>query len=335
MALTVNSKPSGFRAVGGGELIYQFTEASVSGKSNYRVEIELDGISAPIFEYRPNASLVIEADIAPILRSALELDFSTGSRFGNTFVKYQAKWDGGSDSQVSLSGDVIYYYCGVNHSLNKRTRFHIGSDGGNFLVPTEKLYVWRDRTAYLDFLHDGSMANPTSVRYYYQGANAALGTFDGTQIGMKSYSFTPVSDGVIQVYHAGGTYAEIFVKVLPECYNPIYLKWINDLGGISTWLFSFNQAWSLSPQVMWKDNIYRVETNVLTLDQWKMLQELNRDGLDYSTNRKSGSYVIDFTDEAYSINVYPVPEVAETMTKMRKHSFALDLRYEQIPNILL
>lgn len=229
MALTVNSKPSGFRAIGGGELIYQFTEASVTGKSNYRVEIELNGISAPIFEYRPNSSLVIEADIAPILRSALELNFTTASRFGSTYVKYQAKWDGGSDAQVPLSGDVIYYYCGVNHALNKRTRFHIGSDGGNFLIPTSKLYAWKNRTAYVDFLHDNTMNATTTVEYYYSGGSTVLGTFDGTTIGMTSLSFTPVADGVIRVYYSSTVYKEISVKILPECANPIYLKWINDL----------------------------------------------------------------------------------------------------------
>ena len=86
---------------------------------------------------------------------------------------------------------------------------------------------------------------------------------------------------------------------------------------------------------MWKDNTYRVETNVLTLDQWKMLQELNREGIEYGSNSKSGAYVINFTDEAYTVPVYPMPEDANTMTKMNKHSFALDLRYEQIPYILL
>ncbi|MFK5282311.1 hypothetical protein ACI3PL_22405, partial [Lacticaseibacillus paracasei] len=78
MALTVNLKPSGFQPVGGGDLIYQFTEASVAGKPNYRVELEFNGLFGGLkFEYRPNAALVVRCNIAEILASALKLSTST------------------------------------------------------------------------------------------------------------------------------------------------------------------------------------------------------------------------------------------------------------------
>lgn len=333
MALTVNSKPSGFRPVGGGELMYQFTEASVSGKPNYRVEIELSGLTVPIFEYRPNASLVIQADIAPMLRAALSLDFTTGSRFNNTYVKYQAKWDGGSDSQVSLTGDVIYFYAGVETDLNKRTIYHIGpSNNGPLLNHGETIYCWAGRTSYMDFLYSGLDAD-TDV---YYNSTLVL-TFDGSGIGMKSISFDPDEDGTIFLKSAlDNTVYRVFnIKILPECLNPVYLKWINDYGGISTWLFSYNQLYSLSPQLLWRDKTLTVETNILSFQQWQMLQELNKDGIEYGDNEKSGAYVVDFTDEAYPVNVFCLPENADTMTKMAKHNFTLSFRYAQLPNILL
>ena len=169
MALTVVSKPSGFQPVGGGKLIYKFTEASLAGKVNYRVLISLNGFgSIPTFEFRPDASLTINADIAPQLRAALALSETPANRFKNTYVTYQAVWDASSDAAVNLSSDVIYFYIGNNTILNKRTTFQITSSTvapAPFLFPTAsdnignpKLYAWLGRTAYVDFLHDNSLS---------------------------------------------------------------------------------------------------------------------------------------------------------------------------------
>lgn len=339
MALTVNSAPNGFQPVGGGELVYQFTEASVTGKPNYRVEIELNGLTVPIFEYRPDASLVVRADIAPMLRAALALDFTTGSRFGNTYVKYQAVWDGGSDSQVLMSWNTIYYFAGVDHALNHRTKYCIDVNGGSFLIPTDKLYVWSDRTAYVEFMNNSTLPSDMKVTYTPTGGSPViLGTFDGSVVGFRSFSYDEFYfDGTVRVMRVSDNqvYATIDVVHLGECDNPVYLKWVNDLGGISTWLFSYNQIFALNPQLLWRDKILTVETNILGFDQWKMLQELNKDGIEFGNNEKSGAYVVDFTDEAYPVNVFCLPENAETMTKMAKHNFSLSFRYAQLPNILL
>lgn len=632
MSLTVNSKPSGFRPVGGGELIYQFTESSLTSKPNYRVEIELNGLSLPVFQYRPNASLVINADIAPMLRAALEMSFTAADRFVSTYVKYQAVWDGGSDSQVNLSGDVIYAYIGVNHDLNYRTTFDITN--GKFLIPTTKLYAWAGRTAYVEFLATGFAAATWGVYYcpYTSGPIVSLGTVSNTT-SLQSFTSNAIdADGKIQVrrldsvlvwapksaaaanswngvaygnfvwvavassgsgnrvmtyngsswtiqtsaadyswnsvcydedagrflavafsggtvdkvmtsdddgvtwtlrnaatnagwrsvcrgngkyvavansgtsgqramYSADGvtwticntpiagneewysvcygngkymavgtggivmssqdgitwteidsgntenwlsvaygndkfcavgdssysmtsqdginwdTYAmpsadvwssvtfhksygfiavsydaatrsatsfsgeywttkamastagwtcvvgdpnvntiiavadsgagartgqiegldttDIEVEVLPECTNPIYLKWINDLGGTSTWLFSYNQVYGLSPQMLWRDKKLTVNADILSFEQWKMLEELNKDGIEYGENKKSGALCVDFTDESNPINVFVEPQDDETMTKMSRHNFNIILRYEKIPNILL
>jgi len=133
MSLTVNLKPAGIQPVGGGQLLYKFTESSLSGKTNYRVVISLNGVSIPTlyYEYRPDTNNVIWADIAPILRKFLALNETVVDRFYNTYVEYQAVWDESSDAAVPLSTDVIYFYVGNNNSLNYRTKFHIESADGN------------------------------------------------------------------------------------------------------------------------------------------------------------------------------------------------------------
>lgn len=339
MALTVNSKPAGFQPIGGGELIYQFTEASISGKTNYRVEIELNGLSTiPVFQYRPDASLVVRADISAMLRAAVDLSFTPADRLVSTYVKYQAVWDEGSDSQVSLSGDVIYAYCGVNHWFNHRTKYWVDTTSGVFLIPTTKLYAWANRDVWVEFLN---MGLPSDCKITYTptgGSPVILGTFDGSVQGIQSVSYDQFYfDGDVKVQRVSDntTYATIQVVVLRECSNPVYLKWINDLGGISTWLFSYNQISGFNPQELYREKTYTVSADGLTEDQWLMLQELNKGGVEYGDNLKSGVLCVDITDESYPVNVFPLEEQADTLTKRARHNFTLTFRYEDIPNILI
>lgn len=341
MSLSVVSKPSGFRPVGGGELLYTFTEGSISGKPNYRVEIELNGLSVPVFQFRPDASLAVTCDIAPMLRSALSLSTSTSTRLKNTYVKYQAVWDGGSDSQVSLSGDVIYFYSGVDHGLNHRTQFEITNAGGSlnkFLIPTSKLYVFSGRKAYIEFLHSNDLGVACRVDYLpTSGGTILLGGFNGSLHRMESFDSTFSEGGFVKVWSAAAAayVCSIEVELVTlSCVRPVYLKWLNDLGGISSWVFSYNQIYELNPQLLWRDKILTVSTEGLTMEQWQMLQELNKDGIEYGDNQKSGAYVVDMTDTD-EINVFVLPQTSETQTKMSRHKFEISLRYEQIPNILL
>lgn len=340
MGLTAVSKPSGFRPVGSGDLLYLFTESSISGKTNYRVEIELDGFpDIPIFEFRPDASLAIECNIAPMLRAALSLVEATSSRFQETYVKYQAVWDESSDAQVPLSSDVISFYTGVNHKLNRRTQFQISkSNGGPFLLWTDKLYAWAGRTQYLDFLNDDDMDADGQVVYTPEGGSPVqIHTFDGSVKGLQSVSYQYPSSGTITVgaISSGDTYATIEVEILPECAQPVYIKWINDFGGLTAWLFSYNQVYELSPQILWRDNSILVTADILTWEQWQALQELHKEGIEYGDNQKAGVYCIDMTDEDNELVVFPIAESKQTMTKMVRHQFDITLRYEQIPNIEL
>lgn len=341
MALTVNKKPSGFRPVGGGELIYQFTEASVSGKSNYRVEISLNGITGT-FQYRPDASLVIRADIAPIIRSALDMSFG-GPRIVTTYVTYQAKWDGGSDSAVVLSGDVIYGYIGVENTLNRDKHFEItqlASGDAIFLVPTPKMYLFKNRNMYVEFFYNTLDADCTVT--YYPGGFTSADLATGLNLSGKGfYSVQYASfyaNGTITIHKTASpftVYASIEVVVYEECDNPVHLRWVNDLGGISQWVFSYNQIFNFTPQLLWRDKVLTVEANIVNLEQWKMLQELNKDGVEYGDNQKVGQYVVDVTDESYPVTVFTIPEPSETWTKKAKHNFSLSFRYTELPNILL
>lgn len=337
MALTVVSKPSGFQPVGGGELLYTFTEASLSGKSNYRVEIELNGLSVPIFEFRPDASLAIEADISPMLRSALAMSFTATDRYVTTYVKYQAVWDGGSDAQVGLSGDVIFAYLAVSNNLNTRSILYLGaSNNGPMLYPGNTIYCWAGRPAYITFLGGTDMDASTDV-YYSYGTDVYIGTFDGTAVSMFQGEFTPVSNGVIVVQRTSPylLYRSFNVVVLPECSNPVYLKWINDYGGISTWLFDFNQVFGLRPSALYRNKILTVEANNLTSEQWLMLNELNKDGVEYGSNSKSGALVVDYTNPNYVLDVFVESVEMETQTKYRGNQFSIALRYDRLPNILV
>lgn len=495
MALTVVLKPSGFQPVGGGSLIYQMTEASTTGKPNYRVQFQFNGYTAtlPIFEFRL-AGLTLNADIAPILRGLLLLSETPDLRFLNTYVKYQAVWDGGSDAQVNLSGDVIYFYIGNNNILNKRTDAQISD---SFLIPTSVLYGWDNRSAYADFLAStgiyalsfmkavgasgavttiqpfvgavkklvsfkfnpkkktavevveytgsqvwstsyanvvglfglqgvgqkfdtaalsgpggvrvtiGKLGLPTnSLTFKIVGDSAGLpneadvkatitlsdltaltGGLEEVFLDFSAFSFLaatvyhfiilPVADGFsdgANTYYiytstastfAGGNYVSktagvwsndvnkdvrgelmttgagfnlfksIPVKILPEIGNGIYLKWLNDLGGLSTWLFDYNQVLSLDPKRFGRYKTLQLFATGIPYDVWLMINELNKEGVDYGDNLKGGQYVKDFTDEANALPLFINPRSTVTETKRVLHNIELSARYQLAPNTLM
>lgn len=498
MALTVVSKPSGFQPIGGGSLFYTFTEASLVGKPNYRVQFQFNGFTAtlPIFEARPDASLNVRFDVAIALRACLALSETPANRFKNTYVKYQAVWDGGSDAQVNLSGDVIYFYIGNNHFLNRRSKFQIDNTGGPFLLPTAYLYVANARTAYLDFLNDSNLSANSYV--VVRGQSAAYADtvplqFDGTVKNLQSASFKPLSNisaqvsgfttktlinesdftntrkmyfgsadvgqGFAQVFtatvgpgylvipfskvgtptytitfkilgttaglpneadikatvtlnlaqvssatkilldfsafafvaatvyaiqiipnndgtgdasnyysvtvsnastYAGGSvsnkaagvwtndankdlacsffvtstqYATIPIYTLPETQNGIYLKWLNEEGGISQWLFDYNQEFNLKPQSDGRYATRNVFAVNFPFDAWLMLNALNREGIEYGNNLKAGAYVKDFTDETNVLDVFIQQVPDKTDSKRVGHNFNGLVRYPLIQNI--
>lgn len=621
MALTVDSAPDGFRPIGAGQLIYQFTEASVVAKPNYRVEIEFNGLSLPVFEYRPEAGttdVVIEADIAVPLRSVLALSTDVADRLKNTYVKYQAVWDGGSDAQVPLSSDVIYFYTGTDNLLNHRTVFDITTAGGFFLLPQVPLKVWEGRKVYVDFLKSSTlgitdlikvvsgastiinsyaattalvseafdatagleeillsvrvgvwtnrttenrtwtavtygnglyvavaatgdanrvmtspdgitwtirtaaaadnwvsiafggglfvavaaatgtvMSSPDGITWtlrtaasanqwaavtYGNGlfvAVAATGTGDRVMTSPDGITWTARVSAADNSWHgvtygnslfvavsASGTgnrvmtspdgitwtsrtsaadnqweaviYAGLFVAVAEtgtgnrvmtspdgitwtirvsaadnawrdlaysgvtrsimavssagvmasidgitwtlgagasvdqgegivagpdmfvavgdsgttnramtspyslvsleveeeeECANPIYLRWLNDYGGLSTWLFDFNQELALNPNLDGRYKTVKVFEKNLTIEQWYALQELNKDGVEYGDNEKLGAFVQDITTIASPVNIFILALNESTETKQRKNQFQAILRYPLLDNI--
>lgn len=634
MALTPTSTPDGFQPVGTGALIYAFTEASIAGKPNYRIEIEFNGLTLPVSGYSVDANLQASIDIAPLLRGALTMSPTVSERFKNTYVKYQAVWDGGSDAQVPLSGNVIYFYIGSNNNLNKRAKVYVDTSGGKFLTP-DRIPVIASRTAYVDFLRDSSLGNVSlivrrktghvstninsivagakllvsspfgpnayddSVKLYQDNAwvirtsaadkawisvtygggkwvAVAQGTGSDPDVVMTStdgitwtlrtalfnswfsicygnglfvvvapngvagvkimtspdgitwtYRVAPTAEGwqsicyspelnlfvgvastgpaatcvmtspdginwtaragvggvnygwfsvcwgggqfvavafggantslvmtslngidwVLRVAasnkqwtsicYGGGLYiavansgvgnrvmssangidwvsrastadnewnsvtyngylfyavastganrvmisydgitwtaqaaaaanqwfsvafdgvdklvavsltgvgnramtlqnsllATVGLDVVEECNFPVYLKWLNDYGGLSTRLFHEDQVFGLSAQELWRLNTKQVFVRNLKFDDWKSLQELNKDGADYGDNKKLGAYVVDFTDEASPINIFTVPQDVATQYKFLRHEFKMSLRYPKLDNI--
>lgn len=202
MAVTPVLKPKGIQPVGGGSLNYTFTEGSIAGKPNYRLQISVNGY-APILEFRPDATLLITCDVAPLLRGLLKLSEVAAQRFlaAGTYVKYQTMWDGGTDGLTSLSGDVILPYIGIDTYFNHRTKFSIDLTGGKFLLPTAKLYAWADRTGYVEFINPGGLPNPCDVDFIpvNGGGSQHIGSYNGTVIGLNSFGYKFSRSGIVQL----------------------------------------------------------------------------------------------------------------------------------------
>lgn len=314
MALTVNLKPSGFQPVGSGELIYQWTEATIAGKPNYRVEIEFNGLFSGLkFEARPDSALIVRLDVAPILLKSLLFTSNATDRQKNTYVKYQAVWDGGADGVVSLSGDVIYHYVGANTSLNKRTKLDVRSSDGNasYSLATGVFLRYKmddfinERTHTITFLCDGSL--PVDAKFFFRidAVNwAAAVVFDGsikrmlqfdialTAMGAATKSFVEVfvTNNGVSLY-----YAYMNGYCYPECANPVFLRWVNDYGGIQERMFDKNQRLSVIPKPSVRYKTLALFVDNVTPTEWLMLNELNKDNVEYNDNYKVGSFVEDIT----------------------------------------
>lgn len=135
MSISTVTIPTGFQPIAGNDLIYTFTEGSLAGKVNYRLEIEIwDSDAASVlfgglkFQFSPNSAGAISANIADPLRSLLSFgdvgDVTSvknlTNHYRNIYIKYQAVWDASSDAQVSLSASVATIFNGSKHRLTDR-----------------------------------------------------------------------------------------------------------------------------------------------------------------------------------------------------------------------
>jgi len=351
MALTNNLKPSGFQPVGGGSLLYKWTESDLSGKSNYRVVVQLDGYTSvlPDYEYRPDVNGVVWADIAPLLRSLLALDETVASRLIDTFVSYQAVWDESSDAQVDLSSDVIYAYVGNNHALNYRTKLDIGVSDANvtpslstgvFLFDPTLFRTYKDRQFSVCFLCDGTL--PANSRITIFGATSSaylLNTvFDGSVKGLQSFSLTITTDEeYLQIAVSNNAfslyYASFFTgAVLEECTNPLYLRWLNDFGGLQHYMFDYNQIYALQTDSYNKAKVVECGAYGVSFQEWLMLNELMREGLIYNDNYKQGLFIEDVTDYSNPVPLISIPKDQATQTKRVGHNIEFAFRYPLIAN---
>lgn len=345
MALTNNLKPSGFQPVGGGQLLYKWTESDLSGKTNYRVVLQFNGYTStlPNFEFRPDDLGVVWADIAPILRSLLVFTEVASTRMINTYVKYQAVWDESSNSQVDLSGDVIYAYVGNNHYLNYRTKFDVGlaDANANPLLSTGKflsydLVVIKNREFKLDLLLDGTLPNNMVIRDVDPSNSDIDGPTNGSTVRLSSISLTPtvLGDRVISLQNNVGDthYAFINMKVIEECDNAVYIRWLNDFGGIQHWMFDYNQRLGFAIGSNDKAKYIDVVADGVSFEEFLMLDELNKSGLVYNENYKIGQFVQDVTNYSSPVSLVTDPVELQTLTKRVSHDFRTSFRYPLIPN---
>lgn len=334
MSLIVTSAPDGFRPVGGGDLIYEFLEDDLSGKTNYRLEIQFNGLGSTVYVFRPDASGVILANIAPILRSFLALSEDTAERLKNTYVKYQGVWDEDDYSQVELSSDVIYFFIGNNHYLNSRSKFHCTADdaqagppfstyptgvllqhlrtsreGSTSFYTTQNrgLIGYVNRELRIELLHDDTLGADCVVSIISpEGNSIVAGSFDGSVYGMQSFSVVPLDDEdhspgqwVLSVYSPSLVKRVVWerVTVLDEpCGEQVFLQWLNDYGGIERHLFQYNQFDQLEPEDSAKYLFKTLFAPNINREQWLTFSELLRGGGIYNDENRIGQLVQDITN---------------------------------------
>lgn len=328
MSLSVTQTKSGFLPVGAGRTEYIFAESVMANKTNYRVRITLFGTSLPSFDFYADDDGNTIADIGPMLRALCTMS-PTGRFAHSTYVVYQGLWEEGSYSPVYMGGYIIRAYAGANNYLNFRDQVYLSSSDGQAFHGS-KIYVWKDRPAYIDFAHDDSLDPSCEVVFVDSDAVPnVIDTFNGSAFGFESFSYDEFeSSGTIFIRKVSSTvYTSIEVVYMgEECENAIFLKWLNNYGGLSVWLFDIDQIFDLSPDELGTPPRYRVVARNIDFEQFALMAELKKPGPPIGDNKKYGAYVVDATTED-EVNVYVEPEVSTTRTRNETNSIEIMLRY--------
>lgn len=156
-------------------------------------------------------------------------------------------------------------------------------------------------------------------------------TADATRdIGLTIYTQVAAGGGLNSIASA--------VIVQPDNSNaleqsPLYLKWLNEYGGISTWLFGYNQELNMRPQSYGRYVFKKAYAIAVPYEAWLLINELQRSNLEYNDNFKIGLYTKDFTVESTPLDLVVSEVNSTTQTKHRAHNVFLTLRYPVIQNI--
>jgi len=263
---TINNILSNVNA-GRSQLPYTFQESDLTGKTNYKVEIEIRDktnvtpLIPQVFRYSPNPSGRLFFDVSELLTELHEQTLDSSIQY---VLNYRAIWDE-IPTPAYIATPIIQSIYAEKQLLDEG-----GSNMWEYLLnaptPGKSLTVFRNPLLWKGFSRTVSVVMDsdyqsrtglTDCEFRFRNADinkAGLGAIGTTAIDVNTITLAlaEIQEGTndfteVQVTSVGGGTIlsnNLYYrnKQTAGCNNLMYLGWVNSKGGIEQWMFSYDQV---------------------------------------------------------------------------------------------
>lgn len=250
--------------------------------------------------------------------------WSTSAGNPNAVIEQKSLYIDAFETPIESATLIFDLYVFFNTSITNGTQYAITIEPD----PADTTGIW-DASNYIGFALDNS--NPYaggSFKYFSGGIwNTSVGERMRMIVTKAPQSLTT---------NANFTYSLV---VVGECENPIYLSWINDMGGRSHYMFDRSQDMVFNFN-SFRNKMYTIYANDMALAEWMMIQDLNKTGTRINSTDKVGSVVLDLnqpltdgvviTDTKAFQRVYVNPTQQRVRTKQQSYYAQLVIEYKEI-----
>lgn len=128
----------------------------------------------------------------------------------------------------------------------------------------------------------------------------------------------------------GGITQPAEIRLLQEP-SAVPLTWLTDVGGRVCWVFDYSrdQGYKIEPDR--RAPSARLFATMLTTDQFRMINELNKVGVRYSDYKKVGQRVLDLSQYTSYQDVYVIPTMDSKTSRSIRASTQVNIEYKELP----
>lgn len=215
----------------------------------------------------------INIDVSTILASQFDFDsvlplsldqggvFADFGRFIAFYIKTTEVFDGSSESQKDDSS--IFTGFAVAASLDQNDKY--GSNLADFvphdnrpvgqkakyLQKMSRPAIWRGQPWGVHFCYPILVTSSAELEYFDAGGNTLstetvtvpTGRYLGKMMAdISAVPATAVTAELQMIRSATNEMELLTIDIFDPCENPVYIEWVNSLGGDSYWMFDFNYA---------------------------------------------------------------------------------------------
>lgn len=348
-------------------------------RSLYRLELTVynsddEALTDAPFVYSSASNGTITVNVSSILKTHLSPDndndltgstevFDDANAYINFYIKCQAIWAGGSETEIDDVGNQYMAVMGAMQipslyggNMALYVTFEDGVPKGLFLNKLIRPKLFKGYPFVINAIVGDTITVETffGVQYLDKDGNilASGGTpeedYSGKIIGFIPNNMLSIpSDAVtgriwLANYDTAALITDyLYFDIVAPCKNPILLMARNSLGGVLQWLFDYSQEYTHDYGDGRKAKRKLLSVKGLTLNEWEALQDFITLGEVYKNNiveftsstiktsTRIGQQVYEVFPDGSKIGVIVIPTRNTTLTKQIKHTFEIEIEYPE------